>query len=154
AARAVEVVGAVLIILGPLEHGQHVVPGPATQPLRGPVVIVATLPAHIDHGVDRRAAAEHLAARIADATAVQSAIRFRLEAPVRARIADGVEIAYRHVDPEVIVLAAGFDQQHADARIGRQTIREHTARGAAADDDVVEFLHRDGILAANAVEAV
>ena len=40
AARAVQLVRAVLVVLGALEHRQHVVPRPAAQPERGPVVVV------------------------------------------------------------------------------------------------------------------
>ncbi len=72
AARAVKLVGAVLVVLGALEHRQHVVPRPAAQPERRPVVVVGPLTAHVDHRVDRRAAAEHLAARVADRAAVQA----------------------------------------------------------------------------------
>ena len=108
------------VVLGALEHRQHVVPRPAAQPVRGPVVVVGLLAAHVDHRVDRRAAAEHLAARIADAAAVQARIGLRDVAPIGARIADRVEIADRDVDPEVVVLAAGLEQQHV-VRSGRPT---------------------------------
>src|SRR5690606_17171194 len=57
AARPVKLVGAVLIVLRALEYGQHVVPGPPAVAELGPVVVVAALPAHVDHRVDRRAAA-------------------------------------------------------------------------------------------------
>ena len=113
AAAAMELIGAVLIVFGALEHRQHVVPRPAAQALRGPVVVVGLLSAHVDHRVDRRAPAEHFAARVADAAAVQARVGLRYVAPIGARIADRVEIPDRYVDPEVVVLAARLEQQHA-----------------------------------------
>ncbi len=40
-------------------------------------------------------------------------------------------------DQEAIVAAAGLDQQHANLGIRAQSIREHAAGRAGADDDVV-----------------
>src|SRR5882672_214800 len=66
AAAAVTVVGAVHEVLVLLEIGQHIVPAPAGIAELAPVIVVAGLAAHVDHAVDRGAAAEHLAARIVD----------------------------------------------------------------------------------------
>src|SRR5690606_8381180 len=63
-AGAMHVVGAAVIILRLPEVGQDVVPAPAGAAHLPPEIIVPSLAAHIDHAVDRRAAAEHLAARI------------------------------------------------------------------------------------------
>ena len=120
AAGAVELVGAPPVVLRALEVGQHVVPGPAGIAELAPVVVVGRLAAHVDHAVDRRAAAQHLAARIVQRTSVQAGLGLGLEAPVGARVAHGVEIADRDVDPEVVVAAAGLQQQDA-VRWGRRT---------------------------------
>ena len=103
------------------------------------MIVVAGLPAHVDHGVDRRGAADHLAARIIQAAAVEARLGFGLEHPVGARIADREQIADRNVEPDPVVAAAGFQQQHAVVRIGRQAVGQHAAGRARADDDVVEF---------------
>ena len=110
AAGAVVFVGAVLVVLAPTEHGQDIVPGPATVAELRPVVVVARLAAHVDHGVDGRAAAENLATRITDGPAVQAGFGLGSIAPVGPGIADGVEIADGNVDPEVVVLAACLDE--------------------------------------------
>ena len=55
AAGAVKLVRAVAVVLGALEHRQHVRPRPALEPERCPVVVVARLAPHVDHRVDRRA---------------------------------------------------------------------------------------------------
>ena len=127
------------VIFKPPEHRQHVVIGPALQPELAPVIVVGGLTAHRDHGVDRRRAADHLASRVGQRAAVEARLALGLEHPVRARIADGEEIADRDVKPDPVVLAAGFEDQHALARIGRQPIGEDTSGGARADDDVVEI---------------
>ncbi len=101
------------------------------------MVVVGLLAAHIDHAVDGGAAAEHAPARIVERAAGKAFLTFRAEAPVGARIAHAVEITDGNAHPDVIVLAARLEQQHAHLGIGRQTIGQHTARGAAADDDEV-----------------
>ncbi len=58
------------LILRLLEIGQHVVPAPARIAELAPVVVVARLAAHVDHAVDRGAAAEHAAPGIADGAAI------------------------------------------------------------------------------------
>ena len=132
------------LVLVLLEIGQHVVPGPAGIAHLPPQVVVARLAAHVDHAVDRRAAAEHPAARIIEAAAVEARLRGGLEAPVGARIAHQVEIADGDVDPVVVVLAAGLEQQHARGRIGGEPVGEQATRGARADDDGVVGIRRHG----------
>jgi hypothetical protein len=64
-----------------------------------------------------------------------------------------LEVTDRNVDPEVIVLAAGLEQQNRGVRVRRQAVGEHATRGPGAYDDVVELLHCGRILTAIAVEA-
>ncbi len=119
------------------EVRQHVVIAPAGEPKLAPVVVVGGLAAHVDHGVDRGRAADHLAARIIEAAAVKPLLGLGLEHPVRARIADSEQIADRDVEPNPVIVAAGFQQQDALAGIGRQAVRQHAAGRARADDDIV-----------------
>src|SRR6185503_21257288 len=79
AALAVEIVGPVF---QRFEYFQYVVPGPAAVAERGPVVPVLLLAAHVDHGVDGGAAAEHAAARIVDRAAGEMLVGLGLVAPV------------------------------------------------------------------------
>src|SRR3546814_13334808 len=71
AADPVHVVGAAGLVLGPHEIGQHVLPRPADIAQLAPLVVVAGLPAHVDHAVDRRTAAQPPAARGAHGAPVQ-----------------------------------------------------------------------------------
>ena len=123
----------------PPEERQHVVPAPAGKPKLTPVIVVGGLPAHIDHGVDGGGAADHLAAGIVEAAAVEPFLRLGLEHPVRARIADREEIADRDVEPDPVVHAAGLEQQHAHSGVGGETVRQHATSRSRSDDDIVVF---------------
>ncbi len=136
---AVMLVRAAEMAFSALEPRKHVVPRPVAIAERLPQVVVAPLAAHVHHRIDRRAASEHLAARVAEAAAVEARVGLRPEAPVRARIADREEIADGDVDPVPVVLAARFDEQHARLSVPREAIGEHASGAARADDDVVEF---------------
>ena len=103
------------------------------------MIVIGGLAAHIDHGVDRRRAADHLAARIIEAAAVEARLRLGLEAPVRARIADREQIADRNVKPDPIVAAAGFEDEHALVGVGGQPVGQQAAGRARADNDVIVF---------------
>ena len=59
------------LVLVLFEVGQHVLPGPAGIAHLPPRVVVARLPAHIDHAIDGGAAAEHAAARVGKAATVE-----------------------------------------------------------------------------------
>ena len=137
AADGMMIAGAEEMMLVLLVDRQHVVPAPAPQAELAPVVVVGGLAAHIDHGVDRRRAADHLAARIVQRAAVEAGHRFGLEHPVGARIADREQVADRDMEPDPVVLAAGLEQQHAAFRIRRKTVRQHAACRARADNNVV-----------------
>ncbi len=140
AARAVPFVRAAVMVFAASEDRQHRVPRPVR--IAGdvrPVVVVFALAAHVDHAVDRRAAAEHAAARIRQRAAVQARLGLCLVEPVGAWIADAVQVSDRHVNPVVVVLAAGFEQQDGHVRVFGEPVREHATGRARADDDVVEF---------------
>ena len=127
------------VIFVPLEKRQHVVPAPAGKPELAPMVVIGGLAAHIDHGVDRGRAADHLAARIVQAAPVQPRLRLGLEHPVGARIADREQVADRNVKPDPIVAAARFEHEHALVGIGGKPVGEQAAGRAGADNDVIVF---------------
>ncbi len=138
AAGAVERVGAALLVLGLLEIGQHVVVAPADIAELAPVVEILLLAADIDAAIDRARAAQHLAARLNDAAAVELGLGLALIEPVDLRVLEQLAVAQGDVDPGVAVLAAGLEQQHALGAGRREPVGEHAARRAAADDHVVE----------------
>ena len=140
AARAMQRIGAQIVILGFFEVRQDFIPAPAHATRLAPAVIIRGLTAHIDHAVDGRTAAQHPAARIIYSAAIQPGLGFGLEAPVHLRVADTIEITDRDMDPGVGVLAAGLQQQHRGVLRRGQPVGERAARRARADDDVVECL--------------
>ena len=139
-ALAVQRAGGIDVVFLGEEVRQHVVPAPAIEAELAPAVIVGGLAAHVDHGVDGRRSAQHLASGIVDDAAVQARIGLRLEHPVRARIADGEEIADGDLQPDPVVIAARLQEQDADLRVRRQAVGQHASRRACARNDVVVSL--------------
>ena len=128
---------AVLPALDALEVGQHVGIGPAARALLRPAVVVGRVAAGEGHDVDRGRAAQHLAAHLLDAAAVEVRVGLGLIAPVVHLVFVQLAEPDRDVDQRIEVAAAGFEQQHARVRVLRQAVGQHAAGGAAADDDVV-----------------
>ena len=84
---AVVLVAEVLVVLELAEVGQHVRVAPARVAERRPFVVVGPMPAHVDEGVDRGAAAEAAADRMVVAPVVQARVGDGVEAPVVAALA-------------------------------------------------------------------
>ena len=129
------------MILHFTEYRQDIAPTPAGESQLTPVVVIRRLPTHIDHGVDSRRTAQHLAARIGNIAAVQPGIGFGAKHPVGAWIADREEIANRYVKPDPAITPTRFDQRYPVARIGRKPISQHTTRRTCADNHVIKAVH-------------
>ena len=106
--NAMKLITTVLVVFRLFEDRQYIIPGPAAVAELRPVVVVAFLASHIDHGVNRTTAAQAFAAGIVDTAVVQTGIWLDFIAPVGARVIDGKKVARRDVDPEVVILFAGF----------------------------------------------
>jgi hypothetical protein len=92
-----------------------------------PAIIVFVLAAHIKQAVDRTRSAQHLAARLKDGSPVEARFRLGLVHPVDGFFLEQLAISERHMDPEVIVLRTGFQQQHRMPAVGAQTVGEHAS---------------------------
>ena len=125
--------GAAHVVLGAQEVGQHVVPAP---PQLAPLVVVGRVAADVDHRVDRRGAAERLAARQIDAAVVETRLEPGAEVPVRARAVVGRE-GGRDVDEVRRVRRPGLQEQDLHIGVLAEPVGEHAARRARADDHVV-----------------
>ena len=66
------------------------------------MVVVAALPAHINHRIDRGAPAEDFTARVTDLPAMEPRIGLCRIAPIGARIANRKEVPDGNVDPEIV----------------------------------------------------
>ena len=82
------------------------------------MIVIGRLAAHIDHAVDCGTAAQNLAPRIVEGAPVQARLGHRLEAPIRSWIALGIEIADGNMEPDPVILAACFEEQHFGLGIG------------------------------------
>ena len=83
-------VRAEIVVLVVLKMWQHIIPVPARIAQLPPLVVVPRLTAQIEHPIDRRAAAQQLAARIGDGPAVEAGLHLGPKPPIGARIADAV----------------------------------------------------------------
>ena len=144
AAGAVIFVGAALLVLGLLEIGQHVLIAPAGIAALAPAIVILVLAADVQQAVDRTRSAQHLAARLKHLPAVQARLGLGLVHPVDGLFLEQLAVAERHVDPEVGVLRAGFEQQHRMLAVRAETIGEHASGRARTDDDVIEFQNFGG----------
>ena len=126
-----------LQILGLLEVRQHLVVGPSTVAHLRPAVVVGGLATHIKHRVDRARPTQHAAARHRNFAIEQVRLGFGVEQPINGGIDHRLDVADRHMDPRVPIVAAGLEQQHRDLRILAQPRRQHAAGRAGADDDVI-----------------
>ncbi|KAG1588272.1 hypothetical protein G6F46_014685 [Rhizopus delemar] len=103
---------------------------------------VFALAAHVDHAVDGRASTQHPAPRVDQRTATQPRFLDRAEHPVRAWVADAIQVSHRDVDPVVVIAPAGLQQQHPGARVLAQAVGQHAAGRPRAHDDDVVCLHK------------
>ena len=145
AARAVMPVRAALLVFGAAEIRKHVLIRPAGIAELAPQIEILALAADINQPVDRARPAEDLAARPHHAPSAQFGERLGLELPGKAGVVDVAVKAGRDMDPRVLVLAAGFEQQDARARIVAQPVGQHTPGRPGPDNDVIElrFLRHD-----------
>src|SRR4029077_15684087 len=123
----------------PAKIWPHIVPRPAGQTKLAPMIVVAGLTEHVDHAIDCRRASDNFAPRIVQTPPIKPRLRFRLEQPVSARIADGEKIANRNVKPDPVVFATGLQQQHPVSGVRRKAIGQDASSRARTHNDVVEL---------------
>ena len=102
------------------------------------MIVIRRLAAQIKQAVDRTRSAQDLATRLDDLTVVELGLRLRLVEPVDPAVGKQLAVAEGNMDPEVAIVATGFQQQDAMAARGGQAVGQHAAGGTGADDDVVE----------------
>ena len=135
---AAPVVGAAVAGLAGLEVRQ----APGVAPFRqaklvSPTIVVERMPTHIDHRVDRRRAADDLAARHVDGPVEKLRLRLGHIVPVDARIEVGTIDAGRDMDHELVIHGAGLEDENTILRIGAELGCQHAARRAGANDHIV-----------------
>src|SRR5262249_60267562 len=103
-----------------------------------PGVVVLTLPADVAETVDRRGAAQPLAAWREHAPAVERRLGLRLIGPVDIGAREQLPVAEWNVDPEVRVARARFEQQHGAAPVSGEAVGEHASRRTRTSHHIVE----------------
>ena len=128
-----------LIGLLALEERQHAAIAPAGIAARDlvPMVVVGRPAAHIDHGVDRTAAAQDVALPDGNRAPAEVLLRHGLMLGQERAAVQELEESRRHSDQRMIVLAAGLKQQHARAVLADQAVGGDASRRSAANDDIV-----------------
>ena len=107
---------------------------------RCPLVVVASVAADIDHGVDRGRAAEALAARLIADAPLQARLRHRVERPVVDSACEHKHQRARRGHHPIVASAAGIQQRHRCLRVFRKTPRHSAAAGAATHHDEIEYI--------------
>jgi hypothetical protein len=136
---AVKFVFTTLPALGLLEVRQHAIPIPTAIAELSPMVEILGLTADIDHPVDRRRPAEHLAARIKDRTTVYPLVGLGVIAPGPFLVVQELDVAGWDVNERAGVASPCLDQQHLDRGVGGKAIGEDAPRRSGADDHVVRL---------------
>ncbi len=127
--------------LQPLEVGQDIRIAPAAIAELRPGIEILTLAAVVDVAVDRGRSAQRLAARRVDAAPAGPRPRLLLIGPVDALHVERLDEAGRQVDVGMPILAARFEHADAGGGILAEAVGEHAARGARADNHIIERFH-------------
>ena len=137
--RRIAAVPTVVPVLQALKVRQHVGIGPALRAACRPVIEVPGVPAHIDHAIDRRRAAQHLSAWNGQPPAAEGWLRIGAQPPVIALHVHRIGECPRHLDQGAATAAAALNQDDAAAPVLGQTMGQRTARRTGTDDDEVSF---------------
>ena len=145
---AVVLVAMRLVVLRFPEVRQDVRITPASISKCRPVVVVATVAAHVDQGVDGRAATEAASEGVKVPAPIESRLRRARESPV-VRVPAGTEDDRTDggtVTDDAGPVRARLEQGDAGFRVFGQAARGDATAGTAAHHDVVELRHLNPLL--------
>ena len=117
---------------------------PAFGALLLPSLEIERVPADVDEAVDRRRAAEHFSAGAIDPAAAEMRLGLGAIAPVVGARIHRQRQRRRHLDDQRPIGPAVFEREHGRSPVLGQSIGQHAAGRAGADDDVVEGLLAHG----------
>ena len=126
-------------VLAPFEVRQHVLVAPAGGAQFFPFLEVAGATAHVYQTVDRGRAAQHLAARLVQAAALEAGLFLGMKAPVVALHVHGNGEGGGHLDKDGVVAAAVFQHTHRMVTAFAEPVGERGAGGAGTDDHIIEL---------------
>ena len=135
-----------VVVLHPAKVLEHPLPGPVgprrvagESPI--PVVVVLGPPAHVDLGIDRGTAAEHVALGNVMDPSPQMSLRLGLVIAHELRAIDHLEDARRHVEQRVVVGRARLQKQHPGTLLAHQAGGYHAPGGPAPDNNMIDVAH-------------
>src|SRR5262249_14614360 len=123
-ARAMEGVGAALVVLRLAEIGQYILVAPADVAELPPVVKIRLLASDVDQPVDGARAAQHLAARRDYLPIVAMRLRLGGVAPVESPVGEQPAEAHRNVQPGMPAVGPSLQQQDAVLPGGGEPVRQ------------------------------
>ena len=107
-------------MLGSLEVGEKLIVGPALAARkRGPIVVILTLAARVDHPVDRAAASDDAPANNAHLTAIELGLWLGLVEVADFLVVHELGEADGHLDERILVVSARLQEEHPVTGIGR-----------------------------------
>jgi hypothetical protein len=125
-------------LLGATKVRQHVAIAPARGALFLPALEILWVAAREHHSVDRRRAAQDLAARRVHPPAAERRLGLGVIAPVVLVHVHRNRQSRGHLNVERAVRAAVLKHQHGVRAVRAQAIGQHASRGARADDHIVK----------------
>ncbi len=143
-AAAVFVVRGALVAFHVAEDRQYLAIAPAAIAELRPGIVVVRLAAHEDHAVDRRRAAQQLAARDGNAALAGALVRLRRIQPVGGGVVDQPGKSHGNARPGV-AFAPRFQHQHFVPGVGTQPVGQDRSGRSGADHDIVEHLSFHGL---------
>ena len=152
---------AAAVVIGPARPGLHALedrgdlgPGPA-RCIDSPIVEIAGMAAHINHGIDRARPTEDATARPVAGLAAQTVDRLGHVFPIDPGIEEGLAVADRHPDPEIEIGPTRFQQQNRMAAAITRAVGQDRAGGACSNNDII-VVHQAApdLEASRAVEAL
>ncbi len=135
AARPVVGRRAAVEVLGPLEERKHVLVAPAIVADVGPRVVIAAMPARVDHPVERAGPPQHPAPRPVQLAAGAGRLGHGPVAPVLLAVPQ-LEQPRRLVDGGVVVALARLEQGDARSRIDQAAGHDGPAGSGSHHDHV------------------
>ncbi|MNQ78559.1 hypothetical protein D3C85_934740 [compost metagenome] len=132
-----------LLVFSAHEIRQQLRPAPAAGASADPVGVILLVATDVDHPVDRRRATHQLAARHHHAPPARVFLRLGLVHPGIPGVVGHGPPTCRHADEQLLVAAAGFEQQHPVAAVLTQARGQCSTRRAGPHHDVVECFRQN-----------
>ena len=125
-------------ILSAPEIRQHAFIRPALIAQLAPMVIIPCIAANINHRIDGRRAAPTASPRPVHLTTIHIIFRLGFKPVILfVLLGNNLRISCGHVNKNILVAFARFEQKNRGVFVLRQTVRQNAACATGTDDDVI-----------------